>query len=250
MSEDFFEGFTWAVPKAFSEAVKACRFEQGDILYDSQKAYAGEWDEAVKHINYSLQVRSPVRGTTASPSASGSVFGKNWDTEVTFELEDASGDEPKRFVETTQGRLFTALWHGDLSIFGEDGNPKPPLQLKAVSKNLEQAIPVSESFTGENPVFIMARDAANTPSILKHRKVSAILRSRFKVEINAMSPRMAGLVKWDKVAPTIEIVFFVMDTGSPVEIHDALKALLYAPAKDAKKDMFRLRAHGLLIPNE
>ena len=242
MSEEFFGGFTWAVPMAFSDAVTACRFEEGDLLYDSQKAYSGEWGEAVKHIRHSLQVHSPSRGSTAS----GSVFGKNWDAEVVFKLQDVAGDEPSRFIETTQGKLFMALWHGDLTIFDSDLNPEMPLRLKEVSKTLKYAIPAADSLSEGKPTFIMARDAANSPSKLKHMKVSATLRSHFKAKTNTLSPREAGLHAWEKIAPTIDIVFYVTESGSHSEIYDAIKAQLYAPAKNAKKDMFRLSTHGLL----
>jgi hypothetical protein len=87
MSGEFFDGFTWAVPKAFSDAVTACRFEEGGILYGSRKAYIGEWGKAVEHISHSLQVFSQSRGTTVAANASGSVFGKNWDTEVNHEYQ-------------------------------------------------------------------------------------------------------------------------------------------------------------------
>jgi len=227
--------------------VTACRFEEGDILYDSQKAYSGEWGEAVEHIRHSLQVRSPSRGTTAASNASGSVFGKNWDTEVTFELQDFASDEPAQFVETTQGKLFTALWRGDLSVFKGDLNPKLPLRLKEVSKMLEQAIPAADSLSDGNPTFIMARDVANSSSKLKHMKVSATLRSHFKAKPKVLMPRDAGLQEWDGIAPTIDVVFYVMESGSNSEIHDALKAQLYVPAENAKKDMFRLTRHGLLV---
>jgi hypothetical protein len=247
MSEDFFDGFTWAVPKTFSDAVTACRFEEGDILYDSRKAYDGEWGEAAKYIKHSLQVRSPTRGTTAASNASGSVFGKNWDAEVVFELQDDAGDEPTRLIETTQGKLFTALWHGDLSVFEADLIPELPLRLKEVSRMLEQAILAAESLSNEKPTFIMARDVANSISKLKHMRVLATLRSHFKAKPKVLLPREAGLQGWERIAPMIDVVFYVMESGSSSQIHDVLKAQLYVPAKDAKKDMFRLSAHGLLI---
>ena len=112
---------------------------------------------------------------------------------------------------------------------------------------LEQAIPTEGSLSNTKPTFIMARDVANSISRLKHMKVSATLHSRFKSEPNILMPREAGLREWDRIAPTIDIVFYVMESGSSSEIHDALKAQLYVPAENAKKDMFRLGTHGLLI---
>lgn len=75
---EFFSNFTWAVPHAFSDAVGLCRFEEGDMLYDTAKAYEGEWGDAVKYINHSLQVRYPARATSGEKEKSGGIFEKNW----------------------------------------------------------------------------------------------------------------------------------------------------------------------------
>lgn len=66
MNGESFDGVTWAVPKAFSDAVTACKFEEGDILHDSRKAYIGECGKAAEHINNSLQVYSPSLGAIAA----------------------------------------------------------------------------------------------------------------------------------------------------------------------------------------
>ena len=62
---DYFSGFAWAVPKAFSDAIALCRFEEGDVLYDTKSAYEKEWDDAKSNIKYFLQVRYPGRARTA-----------------------------------------------------------------------------------------------------------------------------------------------------------------------------------------
>lgn len=43
---EFFSGFKWAVPGAFSDAVALCRFEEGDTLYDTKNAYNDDWEKA------------------------------------------------------------------------------------------------------------------------------------------------------------------------------------------------------------
>ena len=35
----YLEQFTWPVPKGFSDAVATCKFEQGDLLYNTCRAY-------------------------------------------------------------------------------------------------------------------------------------------------------------------------------------------------------------------
>ena len=111
---------------------------------------------------------------------------------------------------------------------------------------LEQAIPTAEGVSNEKPTVIMARDVANNISKLKHMNVSATLHTRFKAEPKVLMPREAGLLEWNRMVPTIDIVFYVMESGSSSEIREALKAQLYVPAKNAKRDMFRLSTHGLL----
>ncbi len=54
---NFFSNFTWAVPKAFSDAVASCRFEEGDMLYDTPKAYEVDWEDAIKCTTHFLQVK-------------------------------------------------------------------------------------------------------------------------------------------------------------------------------------------------
>lgn len=44
-NKDYFNCFAWALPMAFKEPLASCCFEQGDILYDTPKAYEGTKDE-------------------------------------------------------------------------------------------------------------------------------------------------------------------------------------------------------------
>jgi hypothetical protein len=175
------------------------------------------------------------------------VFGRNWDTEVTFELRASGHKDSTRFIETTQGRLFTALWHGDISVFDSDSNPGMPLQLMQVLTRLEEAVPAAKEMAGKRPTFIMAMDAANRISRMKHLKVSSALRSHFKAERELMTPMDVGLSAWESIAPTIDIAFYVMGQGTNDEIHDVLKNQLYVPSKRSKSDNFSLARHGLLL---
>ncbi|WP_152555566.1 hypothetical protein [Methylomarinum vadi] len=177
---DFFNGFSWAMPKAFADALAACQFEEGDTLYDTQKAYGGDWGDAKKHIHYHIQVREPARGSTGSREISGSVFNKNWDSEVFFELVNHKERVIPQFIRTTQGRLYSALWHGDLSLLDDKlPNPKKPIQLRDVNKNLKDTIPFAKELAGSNPVFVMARDFSNTISTTKHLNVKSTLHYNF-----------------------------------------------------------------------
>ncbi|MDO6564656.1 hypothetical protein Q4488_14830 [Amphritea sp. 1_MG-2023] len=113
-SMEFFSNFSWAVPQSFSDAVALCRFEEGDVLYDTSKAYDGSWGEAVKQITYFLQVRYPIRATSGEKGNVGGVFEKNWSSEVRIELYKNQEKVGIGQITTTQGRLYTAIWKGDL----------------------------------------------------------------------------------------------------------------------------------------
>jgi hypothetical protein len=102
-ADDYFDGFSWAVPVAFAEPLAACRFEEGDILYDTRRAYEGTWGEALPHIKHSIQVRSPMRGPGTKPEKEEeSVFTDNWNMTVVFTLTDYKANKTKE-ITTTQG---------------------------------------------------------------------------------------------------------------------------------------------------
>jgi hypothetical protein len=109
---EFFSGFKWAVPVAFSDAVAACRFEEGDMLYDSPAAHMEPWADAKANINYSLQVRFPARGSGTAESAERYVFKGNWGSEVRVDVHPHKATIGENGITTTQGRLYSALWKG------------------------------------------------------------------------------------------------------------------------------------------
>ncbi len=137
---EFFSGFKWAVPKAFSDAVALCRFEEGDILYDTEKAYIDNWEKACKFIEHSLQVRYPARVGGGASEKGGGVFSGNWGSEVRIDLYKNQDKVGVGQITTTQGRLYTALWKGDISILKKESEEPPiPLTVQDVTKTLDQA---------------------------------------------------------------------------------------------------------------
>ena len=113
---EFFSGFSWAVPTAFGDAVALCRFEQGDTLYDTRKAEEESWAEATKHIHHWLQVRYPSHVITVADESTGGIFEKNWDSEVKVDLYKNFKKVGEGQISTTQGRLYTALWTGNVEV--------------------------------------------------------------------------------------------------------------------------------------
>ena len=130
----FVEGFSWAIPFAFIETVANCSFCQGDILYDTPKGYL-QWDEAIKHLKYSIQVISPQEKFLSSD------FKTNWVKGVQLALYDWQNKGSKTYIDITQGRLFTLLWKGDLNILLKKDDDIPiPLLLPDTYKQRVQKL--------------------------------------------------------------------------------------------------------------
>jgi hypothetical protein len=131
-----FPGFSWCVPAAFSDPLGTCRFEAGDLLYDTPDAYQ-QWSEALKTLTFSVQVSSPkksIGGNLGDDDAD--VFSRNWGSEVIFELTDFKRGKRKQVV-TTQGRLYTLLWKGDFGGLDESiAAPPVPLLVSAAHQYL------------------------------------------------------------------------------------------------------------------
>lgn len=245
---EFFSDFKWAVPVSFSDAVSLCRFEEGDILYDTSKAYDGEWGDASKHIDYSLQVRYPARVTGGVAKNESSVFTRNWRSEVRIELYKHLEKVGVGQIETTQGRLYTALWKGDVTVLKSDTEePQIPFTVQQVTRNLAETSDTAKSLSTKYPVFVMARDLSNSISREKYSKILSKLKKHLVGEPQLLRPRSAGFKDWSNIAPTIEIAFFKSNGVSADELHDLVKEATYVPAKDAKKEMFRIAAHGVIF---
>jgi hypothetical protein len=204
-----FSGFSWAVPTAFADAVALCRFEQGDTLYDTPKAYEENWSEATKHINHWLQVRDPSSPKTDAGDSTGSIFAKNWDSEIRVDLYKNLKKVGEGQIQTTQGRLYTALWTGNVDVLQmEYDEPKAPLNVQEVTKKLEDTENKAGEFSKGAPVFVMARDPSNKISQAKYSKIFSKLRNHMSDDPLMLNPKLAGIKEWNAFAPTIEIAFF------------------------------------------
>jgi len=246
----FFQGFTWAVPTSFSDALASCQFEEGDTLYDNRLAYQ-PWDIALKNINYSIQITHPKRKQKiATKKQNASIFQKGWNSTVEFELTDYKKRGEKKQISTTQGRLYTLLWHGRLNIL----DPKIPiptiLLLPEVKKQLKQI--VSNLDYLPIPSFFMVYDSTSPILRKKRLNIDEILNKRFSNYLKSEKIRLEGkeLTETKKILPTLSLVKFSVAGVDVENIYDALKEVLYKPSKSKKtdSDSFRIKAHGLLIP--
>jgi len=257
---DFFAGFSWPVPTAFAAAVAACRFEQGDVLYSSKRAYRA-WDPVQSELRHHIQVIDPPRSARAMTSESdGSRFSANWSSSVQLELKDYRSSS----VETrssTQGRLFSCVWQGDVSLLDEDEReaPTPPLLARelhrALQESLETAVERSRRALpgGVSPrlLYLSALDQASDASRAKASLVESQLASRFAVVALDLAPSRAGIPEAERYHPSLMVRCLAIEPPDEPAVRDLLKKALYAPSKASKTggsaERFSLQRHGALV---
>lgn len=115
--------FRWAVPAAFLDALGACAFGRGDWLYSQAEAYQA-WEPSSSRANvFAIQVLTPDRDETATPSAP--TFTRNWSAPATVVLRSYPG-ETARTIPTTLGNIYRCLWTGNTTVLEASPWPKPP----------------------------------------------------------------------------------------------------------------------------
>ncbi len=249
---DYFDGFSWALPSAFADALALCRFEQGDVLYDTKRAYEGEWTSAVRHIKHRIEVTFPLRGGSAKSSETeDSAFEDNWNSKVVVRLVDHRASS-EREVTTTQGNLYSLLWKGEVTVLDGQSLP-PPLGARHLLTKLN---PVLDSLRRKN-AHAMSK---GTVFLLPFDHTSKLLRSKLKTVATALQALNAKCyvvaikdLEFEgagSFAPTTCVVWFVMSSEhKPEGVTNLLKRHLHKPSKDKKTDRenFNLKTHGLLV---
>lgn len=245
----FFSGFQWAIPTAFSDSVSKAWFVEGDVLYDHMAAYDNDWNTAINRIQHTIQVRSPARSSGIGDQSTRDVFSRNWETEVKIDLYVHMKRVSPIQVTTTQGRLYVALWKGSIDTLFVDKLPHPTLPIAAqqVSKDLSEAGPVATAIADGRPTFVMVRDFSNSISREKYEKVLTVLRSHLNQNPIILTPSEAKMTASNEIAPTVEIALFPTTGLDSSQLESLIKHAVYVPGKDAKRDMFRLGTHGMII---
>lgn len=250
---EFFDGFKWAIPRAFAAPLAACRFEQGDVLYDTPKAYEGEWASALKHIRHSVVVKWPLRGgSTKANEEQDSVFADNWNSRVELTMRDFKADE-EREITTTQGRFYWMLWNG-ITPDWETADVPLPMQAKEGLKCLREAastirasIPAGKRQGG---TYLVPYDTAEQRLWAKARAIHEALRE-FEVSCGLATTAEAGLSDAANYAPTTRIAWFALAKNNrEKDVEQALKRHLHKPAKNKKtdKEIFSIDRHGFFDP--
>lgn len=256
MESEYFNGFKWALPKSFADALSKCLFEVGDVIYDTPKAYSLSWGDAMNFIKYSIQIKSiSAINIFLDDKNNESAFFENWDSEVIFDFYSYPSLEKKE-IKSTQGRLYSFLWKGDDHyILTKNSTVEKPIMLKSVFKNnSDYQINISKKVKARSDfIFYFPIDVA-TESY--NEKTQKIIRS-FKHNSNSITyilksytPQELNLNLAIAFCPTIQFIVFEIN-GSSTVINEALKSALYTPSKNKKsdKEYFRLKSHGILLQN-
>lgn len=246
--QSFIEGFTWVLPSAFIDALARCRFEEGDTLYDTKDAYGQEWSVARQKIQHSVQVRFPSRGPTGANEDENAVFMANWESPVHVDLYKYPEISLIKKYETTQGRLYAMLWHGDLSLLEAHGPIiKPPAGAKALINKLEAARYVALEVSDGEPVFAMPYDHVGRLTHAKFSTLRGLMQKRTSSDPAVISCSRAGIPDSDLFSPTAAIAVFPAKGMSPEELEATVKEAFYKPSEDAKKPKFYLNRHGIIF---
>lgn len=256
---ELFSEFAWAVPKAFSVAVNECRFEQGDVLYDTSGAYDGTWKEALPQIRNSLQVDYPPRNPMQKANKdAASVFVDNWPTTVILHFT-LHKEKRTTTITTTQGRLLTMLWKGDLAVLQKD-SPEPNLLSKKldISRESTEAASAISFFKDRTTtdgrgctLFIMPCDETNELLNSKHTIIQGMLSKSLPFTFRKERPEVIHGQNGIAYAPTLYWACYRIESIDLHEVDTCFKNALYVsvPEKYKKTDRvnWHLKNHGLLV---
>lgn len=250
---EWIAGFAWALPRALSAAVSACRFEQGDVLC-RERAACGRWGPEDVPVGPVLQVLDPPRSARAiAADAEGSRFETGWDSPVTLERYEAGVEGPER-IETTQGRLYTCLWRGAADCLDDSTPPPPPPRgLRELHRELAAAVPTfrgrfaRRAKRGGHQLLIVASDDAIDATRVKVRAIQGLLDEAFEIEACDLSPTEAGVPEAGTLRPSLLLRGIAIATPDGAAIEKCLAGLLYGgSSEDAKR--FSVSRHGHLAP--
>jgi len=248
---DFFEGFSWAVPRALSGAVAACRFEQGDVLYSDPCGY-DRWPGGGRDLRFQLQVLAPPKTARAlSSEQQGGRFSANWNSPVEFELSDRSKGHRSRRT-SSQGRVFSCLWHGTTDWLDEDRpDPPEPAGQRELHGRLGQAKEFFErhfSSQGMGPfcVYLSAVDEASDAARLKAQTVETGLRERFgELVVHSLLPGPAELDPSGEIHPALRVRGIAISSADSEAIEQCLRDVLYV-GTGSPATRFSVSRHGQL----
>ncbi len=240
---EFFDEFCWPVPKAFSDALAACCFEAGDVLYSSKGAYEPWFQRSLKG-DWGLQVTYPARSSgsrsTGNPE---SIFDRNWGSAVEFTLINLGNNQAEsaninQKIKTTQGSLYNLLRYGDLPQL--KGYVQPPLpllldELKKTISSLEVMERVKSLIKEKAPgttAGVMAYDETDSVSVDKYLLILAALQGVTFSIFDFHTGEFPSLAKLDFL-PTASVRVLAIPSDKVQACRASLIAALW-PRRDAK----------------
>jgi len=247
----FLSGFAWPVPKAFSSALALCRFEEGDTFYNHPSAYLDPWGQTSPLLRYWVQVRFPPASRAVLPAESNGAAKTSWVSSAVVDISDLGNRAERKAVSTTQGRLYSLLWLGDIALLDSPDEPPCPLSwqhLHAQLPSLEERIrDAHDTGSSGGTAFVFPVDQVSTVHLHKARSVQSVLQKLAPVQVKTFDS--ATLLGSERYFPTIEVQSVAVATTDRDRVHSALKSLLYRPVKDSKTgaDRFSLKKHGHLF---
>lgn len=279
---EYFSQFKWAIPHAFADALSRCQFGEGDVLYPKKTAYQ-DWD--AQRIDEMLQVVYPARQVNAAKGEldedSYEVFKRNWNMEVRVQKYSCSspkaeavskdGDE----IVSTQGRLYTAIWKGDLSLL--DTNSKPPkiptidtkemvrlrevvpeikengvvIQERVLEQYLEKSRDSALNTSKNKVVFVMPYDRSNSTSTQKYQSICSALEKDMEGSPILVHGEKTGIDEWNDLLPTLHVAIFITPNLDENSLLEKIKGVTYKPSKNRKTnvDRYDIKRHGLIFSN-
>ena len=274
---EYFSEFKWAIPVSYSEALSQCMFAGGDLLYPTKNAYREYWDAQV--VRYAIQVEYPDRQRTKPKEDVNEIFKKNWVSEVRvqkYALENSGSEQLTKtgdLIISTQGRLYTAMWKGDLAVLDTSSSePEMPfvdtremVRLKEVSPEIKKGgVVIQERVTtnrleeskrfaleaSDNKlVFVMPFDRSNSTSVVKFNKIFKELQDNMVQEPLIVPAEQAMLDEWESYLPTLKIALFIVSNIERKTLELIIKRATYIPVKSKKTDRiaYDMRRHGLVF---
>ncbi len=244
----YFDGFAWAVPKAFAPAVSVYRFEQGDVLHRTRAGDAPLAGRIGADLT-AIQIRQPPRSGRVLPGEfEGDRRLANWQSEVELELVDlASGRSELR--TTTQGRLLMTLWQGELDWLDTTREgpvlPRSARELLQALREGAATLPPTESPgpSGSGVRFVFVVDLSSDASCAKAAAVEDALETIGKIERVDRRPEPLGGAGAEPFHPTLVVRALVVRGATEEGAEAALKRVLYAGSGDAER--FQIARHGL-----
>jgi hypothetical protein len=168
-------------------------------------------------------------------------------------------------MKTTQGRLFTCLWRGDVGRLDEGSDaPSAPALQRDLHKVIEDSAAAFrrefekvDTAIAAHCLYIGVVDQSSEASCQKAHKIQVALEEGFPVESVELSPAAAGVECSEGFHPALVLRGLAITTRDVAAIEARLKGVLYAPSTsrdetreqtgEEKADRFSLARHGLLL---